>query len=105
MQARNNSFKYSLFLIIFLFGCNNPKEVDKNTLGKVYVDIMVAQEIYLPNFDSLKIHKEKIFKKYDIKEEDYNYTLEKYKADTETWNEFFASSLAYLDTLKKQNLK
>jgi len=102
MQAKSSSLILSIIIFVCLFGCNNPKEIDKTTLSKTYVDIMIAQEIYLPNFDSLKIKKQKIFKKYGITEKDYNYTLESYKADTEKWNEFFASSLAYLDTLKKR---
>jgi hypothetical protein len=49
----------------------------------------------------LKIKTKNILKSTAL-EKDYNYTLESYKADTEKWNEFFASSLAYLDTLKKR---
>lgn len=104
MQVKRNSVIF-LIPVLLLIGCNNHKKIDTETLSKVYVDIMVAQEIYLPNFDSLKIQKEKIFNKYGITEQDYYYNLDSYKADTETWNRFFASSLAYLDTLRKQNLK
>jgi len=92
--------KYIIPLILF-FGCDTPDKVDKQTLGKAYVDILVAQEIYLPNYDSLNIEKTRIFNKYDITEEDYNYTLDSYKDNEEEWEEFFKQSLAYLDTLKK----
>ncbi|HPN38722.1 MAG TPA: DUF4296 domain-containing protein [Melioribacteraceae bacterium] len=105
MQVKSNSISLFFILVIFLVSCNNPKKINHETLSKTYVDIMIAQEIYLPNFDSLKIHKQKIFNKYGITEEDYFYTLESYKADTETWDKFFAASMNYLDTLRKQNIK
>ncbi|MFH1042659.1 MAG: DUF4296 domain-containing protein [bacterium] len=93
-----------LFLALFLFACNRPSQVNKTTMSKVYVDVMVAQETYLPDFKLLKKEKSKIFKKYNITEKDYNYTLSEYGTNEEEWDELFKNSLAYLDTLRKHNL-
>lgn len=93
------------FFLILTFGCNNHSKVDDDIMCKTYVDILIAQETYLPNYDSLNLHKSLIFKKYGIDSSDYYYTLNSYKDDEETWENFFNNSLAYLDTLKKHNLK
>ncbi len=105
MLAKRNNIFFAIITLLLLIGCNKHKTIDKDTLSKVYVDIMIAQEIYLPNFDSLEIKKREIFKKYNITKEDYYNTLDSYQADTQKWDEFFKSSLTYLDTLRKQNLK
>ncbi len=100
-------YKYFCFLvsIIFLSACNNPNKIDKVTMGKVYVEVLVAQETYLPDFKLLKKEKAKIFSRYKISEADYKYTLSEYGTSEEEWEEMFKNSLAYLDTLRKQNLK
>lgn len=93
------------FIFLSTFGCNFHSKVDEDIMCKTYVDILIAQEMYLPNYDSLNIQKNLIFKKYGIDSSDYYYTLSSYKDDEETWEIFFNNSLAYLDTLKKHNLK
>ena len=102
--------KISVYLIIIYFSiifisCNNPSKVDKTTMSKVYVKILVAQETFLPDYKLLEKEKSKIFGKYKITEKDYNYTLSEYGTSEEEWEEFFKYSLAYLDTLRKYNLK
>ena len=98
-------YLYITICVVLLFACNGPSKIDKSTMGKVYVEILVAQETYLPDFKLLQKEKAKIFSKYKISEADYKYTLSEYGTSEEEWAEMFKNSLAYLDTLRKHNLK
>ena len=71
-------------------------------IAHVYVNVLVAEEEFKSNADSLKILIDKIYKDYDIDEKIYLTALENYKYDEATWDEFFVIAENYLDTLKSQ---
>lgn len=87
-------------LIVFLAGCNSEEKIDSGKLSKVYVDLLIVNQRYAAFPDSIEIYRPHVFDKYKISEEAYSSQLEKMKKDGATWDEFFKSSLAYLDTLK-----
>jgi len=71
-------------------------------IAHVYVNILVAEEEFKSNADSMKIVTNKIYKDYNLDEKMYLTALENYKYDEATWDEFFAIAENYLDTLKSQ---
>ena len=57
-------FIFSLWLVFF--GCSESKETRLKVLAEYYVDILFIDEKYAGMEDSLKIHKQKLFERYDI---------------------------------------
>jgi hypothetical protein len=101
----NRIFKSALFVVLsitFVF-CTQEKEVDQDTLVKVYVDILIAEDTLARNMDSLLIVKESIFENYNITKENYFHTINKYALQKKNWDEFFKKSLDYLDSLQKSS--
>lgn len=96
-QVKTNSFAFVCFLL--LFSCQNDTSIEKDKLAKVYVDLLLADELYVGS-DSLKRKKTEIFEKYSIDKEDYDSSFANLEYDSEKWNEFFNLATAYLDTLK-----
>jgi hypothetical protein len=90
---------FTLTIILF-FSCEEKPEVDVETTSKIYVDLLIVEETYRGLPDSLIINKVNVFEKYNSTEEEYNKTYLQMKNDKEIWNDFFESSLAYLDTLR-----
>ncbi|NOX65897.1 MAG: hypothetical protein GXO85_08875 [Chlorobi bacterium] len=94
-----------IFLIVssfFFSGCSSEDEVDKDKIAHLYVDILVTQETYKYNIDSLKIAVDSLYKDYHLTEQQYKSSLEKFKYDEQTWSDFFKLAEVYLDTLKAQ---
>ena len=90
-------FTLSLFLF---FSCEEEPEVDAETTSKIYVDLLIVEETYRGLPDSLIKNKANVFEKYNSSEEEYNNSYLQMKNEQEIWNNFFESSLAYLDTLR-----
>jgi len=94
-----------IFLVISSFlivGCHSEEKIDKEKVAHLYVDLLVSQETYKYNIDSLKIVVDSLYNEYQLTEEQYKNTLEKFKYDEKTWDEFFRIAEEYLDTLKAQ---
>ena len=64
------------------------------------MDIIVADETYKHDKDSLKMFTDSLYNFYKIPSDDYKNELEKFKFDEETWDEFFQLAESYLDSLK-----
>lgn len=101
-QVRKTS--YTLLIFIFLFACSEETTVEKETLAKVYVDLLLAEDIYAGT-DSLELKKEEIWVKYEISKEIYDSSFIKFEHDTEKWDDFFNLANSYLDTLKAKQKK
>ncbi len=91
-----------LVLSFILIGCDSEEKINKEKVAHLYVDLLIAQETYKYNVDSLKITTDSLYNEYQLTETQYKNTLEKFKYDEETWNEFFKIAEEYLDTLKAQ---
>lgn len=101
------TFSTLFFLVVILISfqfCSNQKNVDLETLSKVYVDLLVVEDFY-SGTDSVKIKKEEVFKKYEIDSTSYFNSYKSLKYNDAKWNEFFNLSQAYLDTLKSKQKK
>lgn len=97
--------KYPLILFILLFSCDFSNSPSMDDMAHVYVNILVAEEEYKSDADSMKIAINSVYKDYDIDEKIYLAELENYKYDEKTWDEFFMLAENYLDTLKSLEKK
>ena len=97
--ARKSSI--TLLLGLLLLTCCTRKHTPPNVLVKIYVDNLIAEETYSFNADSLRIHREKIFKENNITPELYRNELDNYKNDPDAWDQFFKKSAEMLDSLKR----
>lgn len=93
-----------VLILIFLFACSDEKVVEEETLAKVYVDLLLVEELYVGT-DSLHFKKNEIFDMYGISKENYDSTFKKFEHNTEEWDNFFTLANTYLDTLKANQTK
>lgn len=87
-------------LIIFFISCENKPQPTQKEVAHLYVDILVAEETYKREIDSMKIVVDSLYKLHNINEEIYTSSIVDYKNDEDTWNNFFDFATEYLDTLK-----
>ena len=87
-------------LFIFLLSCESKPQPSKKEVALLYVDILVAEETYKREIDSMKIAVDSLYKFHNITKEIYTASLVGYKTDEDTWNNFFDLATEYLDTLK-----
>lgn len=97
--------KKSLFLILvfILAGCGSLKNKDLESAARIYIDNMLIDEQYAGKPDSIKIFRNKVFAKYNMKEEEYKKFFENLSIDKKKWDSFFDSAEKYLDSLKTGN--
>ncbi len=109
MNHRNLNFiilSFFLFsILILLSGCSKNNILDEDKFVKVYGDLIIQQDtlntLNVKN-DSLK---NIVFKRYNTTKEDYKKTIEYYNQDPAKWEKFFSRVTAYIENLKKQNVK
>lgn len=88
--------------MLFCSGCSKEK-IPEETLIKVYVENVIAEETYSANTDSLRTHRQIIYSKYKITEKDFQEMLKSYAEDKTKWESFFKKANNYLNDLKKSN--
>ena len=96
-QVRITSLAFLCLLLII--SCTSETPIEKETLAKVYVDLLLADELYVDT-DSLERKKKEILEKYSIDREDYDSSFANFEYNSEEWNKFFDLATTYLDTLK-----
>lgn len=72
-------------------------------LVKVYVENVIAEQSFSNNTDSLRHHKNAVFKKYGLTEKEFETGLRKFSQDKDSWSKFFTKANNYLNELKKSN--
>lgn len=87
----------------FIYGCKKSS-VGDDTAVKIYVENIVAEEKYFSNPDSLNIHRQKIYAKYNTSKTDYDNYLKTFEGDQEKWDRFFKEAETYLNVLKKKGI-
>lgn len=101
-----NQFLLSiLFAVLFIASCSEEPSLPVKTTASIYVDLLVAEEKYPNNPDSLLHYRQKVFEKYNITKKEYEKSLSQLEYDNDKWDEFFELSEAYLDTLKNSSTK
>ncbi|OGU56738.1 MAG: hypothetical protein A2V66_04745 [Ignavibacteria bacterium RBG_13_36_8] len=96
---RNNVILSVITIILLITFCKDNRIVEQDTLIKVYVDLAITEETYSNDIDSLTAGRQKIFDKYNVSEDDYKYTFQKFSEDKEYWEDFFNKVYEYLDSL------
>ena len=96
-QVRITSLAFLCLLLII--SCTSETPIEKETLAKVYVDLLLADELYVDT-DSLERKKTEILTMYSIDREEYDSSFAKFEYDSEEWNDFFNLATTYLDSLK-----
>jgi hypothetical protein len=97
-QVRKISF-LSLFFLLSFFSCTDEKEVEVETLARVYVDLLVVEDFYLDS-DSLEFKRTEVFNNYSVSKAEYDSAFKMFSSDKKKWDFFFDLSNTYLDTLK-----
>lgn len=95
--------EYLLLFVIFiplLFSNCSDSNIDYENLAKVYVDLLVVEELYAGKPDSLELKRQDIFLKYKTSEQEYLNSLQAIP-DESTWDKFFNYANEYLLELEK----
>jgi hypothetical protein len=88
-----------------LLGCWESPTQPNEVTAKVYVELLIAKEKYYADKDSLALTQDSIYKKYTMPKKEYEKNLSLIKYNSDDWNAFFKLAEAYLDTLKKADIK
>lgn len=86
-----------MFSVIY---CSDNK-LDQDKAVKIYVESIIIEEKYSFNIDSVNFYKGKIYSKYGVTSDDFEYYLVGLKDDSEKWADFFKKAEDYLTELKK----
>lgn len=83
--------KYFILLTLFLnISCSDNKTInDKQKLASLFIELQLSLEKNRGNLQVVTSERKKIFKKYDVSEEQYNRSVESLGQDKEKWEEFF----------------
>ncbi len=96
----------AILILMTLFGCQSESdEVPAEKIAKVYVDLLVAKELYRSNPDTVSILEKEIFSKYNIDKDYYEKSIKNFKDDKEKWDLFFNVAKSYLDSLHGELMK
>jgi len=94
--------KTSLFILILIISaCSNNPELEDEELAKLYVELMVVDDMYRDS-DSLKLKRIETFQKYSTTKEFYDSTFIQFTHERERWENFFNLTSIYLDSLKAE---
>ena len=97
---RHSSVFYVFFILIISIGfqsCKKSSAIDEKKFIKIYADMIFMQDT---SFLSQSEIKQKVLKKFSVKETAYDATIEYYNSDPEKWQKFFDSTIVYVEKLK-----
>ena len=92
-----------LFIVVLVLSfqsCSFENSPDEEQLAHLYVDLLVTDETYSHDNDSLIIARDSLFEKYQLNENEYKIAIKDLGEEEKTWEDFFALAQEYLDTLK-----
>lgn len=99
-QVRKNSLLLLIpFILIFSAACR--KEIDRDTLVRIYVENVIIEEGHSNNLELMKKKKIELYKKYNTTEEKYANQLKEIGKNRDEWKEFFKKANEILDEYKK----
>ncbi len=98
-RASGNNFL--LLLAVLVLTCCAEKKTPREVLVKTYVENIIAEEAYFNNADSLRVHREKIFKDNGISRQLFLDGLKKLQSEPGAWDLFFKEASDMLDSLRR----
>lgn len=99
--AKINKFLFVFIILFFLIACN---KINEDKLSKIYVELIISKEKAIDSLDFL-IRKDKILKKYNVKEDEYIDAIMDISLNSIKWDKFNDKALEYLDTLSSKAIK
>jgi hypothetical protein len=97
---------FSLFFLIFIsivfISCTNSSKIEEKKFVKIYAEIIFMQDT---SSYSQSVIKNKVLKKFDVKEIEYDETIKYYNDDPERWQKFFDEVIVYIESLKPKPKK
>jgi hypothetical protein len=87
--------------LIFLASCDDEPPIPQEKFMEVYVDLLIVQDTTTDNPFNLDSVKTLVLQKYNLTVEDYDSNINYLNAEPEKWMEFFDSTTAYVERLKK----
>lgn len=100
MRFLLNNILIVLFVLITFSNCKEEEGLPKQKIAHMYVDILIAEQTYQFDLDSLNSAVENVFVEHGISKEIYDGEVNKFNADEKQWKEFFDLAQTYLDSLK-----
>lgn len=88
-------------MLIALIACSK-ENVDRKSIAKAYVDIMISREEFADNLDTLSTVRKEILSKYNLTLRQYEKKIESMKADEKAWEDFYKDVYIYLDSVKAE---
>ncbi len=90
------------FCLLLFQGCESREELPTEKLARLYVDILIAEQTYMYDSDSLQIVLDEVYSRHGITKIEYQNEISKFESDEERWDRFFESAKNYLDSLKSK---
>lgn len=97
----NNKF-LAISLLLILSACDKGPPIPEEKFIKVYVDLLVVQDTTTAEAFSLDSIKTLVLAKHNISLKQYDETINYYNSRPERWVDFFDSTTAYVEALRKK---
>jgi len=85
-----------------LQSCKKSSAIDEKKFIKIYAEMIFMQDT---SSLSQRTIKENVLKKYNVSEKDYSSTINFYNDDPERWQQFFDSTIVYIEKLNPNSKK
>lgn len=93
-----------IFLVLFVISlsvgfqsCKKSPVIDEKKFIKIYAHMIFMQDTTSLTQSEIR---DSVFKKYNIKKNEYDEMIKFYNADPERWQKFFDSTIVYIEKLK-----
>ena len=90
-------FPLLITFIVVLQSCDKSPVIEEKKLVRIYAEMIFMQDT---SSQSLSIIKEKVLKKFNVRENDYGATIKYYNDNPERWQKFFDEVIVYIESLK-----
>jgi hypothetical protein len=91
-----------LIVLTTFSACKEDEGLPREKIAQIFVDILIAEQTYQNDLDSLNIAVQSVYDKHGISKSIYDNEISKFASDEESWKEFFDSAKTYLDSLKTE---
>ena len=103
MRFLINNILIIIFVFTFFPNCTREESLPKKKIAQIYVDVLIAEQTYQFNSDSLNSAVQNVFEKHGVSKNIYDDEVNRLAADEENWSDFFKLAKTYLDSLKTES--
>ncbi len=94
-----------LFIVLLYFLYPQDDIIKEEKFIPFYCDMIIAQDSTGSDINSMKLIREKLFKKYNTDEATYKRTLRFYREDPKRMGEFFDKVIKHIEELKTKSAR